>query len=343
MSEGTTIHHGQFVATLKEGDRVTEHYRVFRKSVKTSRRGDPYLDLDVGDRTGKITARLFQPAYSAGETVQSYADLFRVGDVIRVSGRVDLFQGRLQLILDRLRLSREEEYETALFEKASERPLGEMEKELAEAIGAIGDAHLRALIETIFADADFYARFIEAPAATRLHHAYRHGLLEHTLSLLAAAERLLPHYPELNGDLLRVGIFLHDAGKTEELGEKAGDEYTVAGTLEGHVYLGARRAELAMDRIDGFPDELRRLVIHLILSHHGEREYGAPVLPATMEAVFLHHLDNLDAKIANARETLAADRDEESPFTDLRASGAIGLRYYKSIARAGSSEGNGGP
>lgn len=334
-------HQGQFVDTLREGDRVTEHYRVVRKSVKTSRNGDPYLDLDLGDRTGTITARMFQPRQPGAETIHSYAALFQVGDVIRVSGRIDLFQGKLQLIMDKLRSSLDGETDPTLFEKASPRPIKEMEEEFGAAIASITDPPLRRLIEDFFADADFFKRFSEAPAATRLHHAYRHGLIEHTLSLLRAADLLLPHYPELDADMVRVGVLLHDAGKTEELGRRAGEEYTVDGTLQGHVYLGARRAEKIMDSIDGFPDESRRLVLHLILSHHGSKEFGAPIEPATREAVFLHHLDNLDAKLANARETIAADRDENAPFTDLWASGAVGRRYYKGRAAASESDGSG--
>lgn len=329
MNTEIHLHRGQFIDTLREGDRVTEHYRVLRKSVKTSRSGEPYLDLDVGDRTGRITARMFKPRQSVGDPIQSFASLFQVGDSIRVSGRIDLFQGRLQMILDKLRVSLPEEVDDALFEKASPRSPEEMEAELRGAIERIGDPMLRAMMERIFEDASFAERFAAAPAATRLHHAYRRGLLEHTLSLIGAAERLLPHYPELNADLVRVGVLLHDMGKTEELGEKAGEEYTVDGTLLGHVYLGARRAEKAMDGTPGFPEEHRRQVLHMILSHHGEREFGAPVLPATREAIFIYHLDNLDAKLANARETLEADRNEESFFTDLYSSGAIGRRYYK--------------
>ncbi|MFH1277928.1 MAG: HD domain-containing protein [Candidatus Eisenbacteria bacterium] len=336
MSEEAFPHRGQFVDTLKEGDRVTEHYRVFRKSVKTSRSGDPYLDLDVGDKTGTITARMFQPRHSAGDTIHAFAELFQVGDSIRVSGRVDLFQGKLQLIMDKLRASQEEEVDPTLFEKASPRSRREMEEEFGAAIASFRDPDLRRLIEDFFADPEFFARFAEAPAATRLHHAYRHGLIEHTLSLLRAAELLLPHYPELDGDLVRAGVLLHDVGKTEELGRRAGEEYTVDGTLQGHVYLGARRAERIMDGIPTFPEETRRLVLHLILSHHGVKEFGAPVEPATAEAVFLHNLDNLDAKLANARETIAADRNDASLFTDLWASGAIGRRYYKGLPRGAS-------
>lgn len=340
MPEELIGHQGQFIDTLKEGDRVTEHYRVVRKSVKTSRTGEPYLDVDLADRTGTLTGRLFQPRQAGGDTVRSFAEIFQVGDAIRVHGRVDMFQGKLQIIVEKLRASRPGEVEDSLFEKASARPLAEMETELLGAIGAVGDTMLRALVERIFDDPDFHVRWAEAPAATRLHHAYRHGLLEHTLSLFRAAEMLLPNYPELDADLVRVGVLLHDIGKTEELGKRAGEEYTVDGTLMGHVYLGARRVERAIESIDGFPDERRRLVLHLVLSHHGEKEFGAPIEPATGEAVFLHHLDNLDAKLANARETMAADRNEAAPFTDLWASGAIGRRYYKGAARAAPAERN---
>lgn len=335
MSVENQYHQGQFLGTLSEGDRVTEHYRVVRKSVKTSRAGEPYLDIDLADKTGVITARLFKPRHTAGDPVATFASLFKVGDTIRVSGRVDLFQGKLQLIMDKLRISLPEEVDDALFEKASRRPLAEMEEELGSGIGAIGDPALRALAEKVFSDRAFYTRFITAPAATRLHHAYRRGLLEHTISLLRAAELLLPHYPELHADLVRIGVLFHDLGKTEELGERAGEAYTIEGTLEGHIFLGARRIDRAIDSIEGFPDELRRLVLHMILSHHGELEFGSPVLPACAEAVFLSGLDNLDAKLANVRETLESDRNNESPFTDLFASGAIRRKYYKGVPKSG--------
>jgi len=335
MTEQAQPHRGQFIRTLQDGDQVTEHYRVLRKTVRMSRTGEPYLELDLGDRTGTVTARLFTPRNSAGDPVRSFAALFQTGDVIRVSGRTNIFQGKLQLVMDKLRLSRPDEYDESLFEKASDRSPAEMEEELKEAIASIGDPHLRTLAERLFGDPEFYSRFVEAPAATRIHHAYRHGLLEHTLSLFRAATFLRPNYPELHWDLVRIGVLLHDVGKTEELGKRAGEEYTLDGTLQGHIYLGTRRADRVMDGIEGFPEDLRRMVLHLILSHHGEKEYGAPVEPATMEAVFLNGLDNLDAKLANARETIAADTNDESPLTDLRASGAIGRRYFKGPIDAG--------
>lgn len=329
MDEFQKMHRGQFLDTLSEGDRVLEYYRVTRKSVRQTRRGDHFLDLTLADRTGSIAARLFGGRDEIHDTVQSYAALFKAGDVIRVDGRIDRFQGKLQMLIDKLRYSEPGEIDASLFEKSSERPIAEMEGELKEKIDSIRNRYLRDLVEKVFEDRRVYDRFLTAPAATRVHHAFRHGLIEHTLSMLAAAEALSGVYPELDLDLVRTGILLHDIGKTDELGEKAGDEYTVAGTLEGHIHIGARWADRAMDRIDGFPDELRVQVIHLILSHHGEKEFGSPVVPASREAVFLHQLDNMDAKLANARETLRADRNGGSPFTDPGASGAVYRRYYK--------------
>lgn len=329
MEEFQKIHRGQFLDTLSEGDRVLEYYRVTRKSVRQTRRGDHFLDLTLTDRTGSIAARLFGGRDEIHDTVQTYAATFKVGDVIRVDGRVDRFQGKLQLLIDRLRTSEPGDVDFALFEKSSRRPIAEMETELKEKIDTIENVYLRELVEKVFADREIYDRFLTAPAAMRVHHAFRYGLIEHTLSMLAGAEALHPVYPELDLDLVRVGVLLHDIGKTVELGEKAGDDYTVPGTLIGHIYMGSRWADLMMDKIDGFPEELRQQVIHLILSHHGEREFGAPVVPATKEAVFLHQLDNMDAKLANARETLDADRNQGNPFTDPAASGAVYRRYYK--------------
>ncbi len=337
MDEFRKMHRGQFIDTLAEGDRVLEYYRVARKSVRQTRRGDLYLDLTLADRTGMIAARLFGDRDGVHDRVTSYAAQFKPGDVIRVDGRVDRFQGKLQLLIDRLRVSENGEVDGALFEKSSDRPFEEMERELAEKIEAIENRYLKKLVESVFGSGEIKERFLVAPAATRIHHAYRHGLLEHTLSMIAGAEALHPLYPELDLDLLRAAILFHDVGKTAELGEKAGDDYTVEGTLEGHIYIGARWVDEAAGKIDGFPGELRLQLIHLILSHHGEREYGAPVVPATREAVFLHQLDNLDAKLANVRQTIAADRNSQSPFTDPAASGPIYRRYYKG-ASSGSKD-----
>lgn len=302
---------------------------MVRKVVRTSRRGDQYLDFDLVDRTGRINAKVFGQNGGANDVVATYSDAFGTGDVVRVDGVVEVFNGKLQLIVKRLRRSTTDEVDDRLFERASERPLEDMESELADVIGSLENEFVRKLAGAVFGDQSFYQRFLIAPAATRLHHAYRSGLLEHTLSLIAAANRLLPAYPEIDRDVVISSILFHDSGKTEELGEKAGDEYTVEGTMVGHVYLGARRVERAMDSIPDFPRALRVHILHCVLAHHGSREYGAPIEPASLEALFVHHLDNLDAKIANARSALAADVDAKSPFTDPSLAGAVFQRYFK--------------
>ncbi len=331
MSTTETSHRGQFINTLREGDQVTEHYRVTRKTIRISRKGDPYLDLQLTDRTGSIGARHFGSRGDANDSVHAYADLFEEGDAIRIGGRVDTYQGKLQMIVDRIRPSLPEEVDRSLLEKSSERSLPEMEEELRECIGRIDNSHIRGLVEAVFADSGFYDRFIEAPAATRIHHAWRSGLLEHTLSLLRAASALEPVYPELEWDLVRAGLLLHDIGKTEEQGDRAGDDYTVDGTMLGHVYLGAYRVDRAIDSMPDFPDHLRTEVIHLILSHHGDREYGAPIEPASIESVFIHHLDNLDAKIAHTSQVIANDPNPQKPFTDPAAAAPMFRRYYKRV------------
>lgn len=331
MTTAPQIHRGQFIQSLSEGDQVVEHYRVVRKVVRTSRRGDPYLDFDLVDRTGRINAKIFGQNGST-DVVSMYSDLFEAGDIVRVDGYVEMFNGKPQLIVKRLRLSAEGEVDESLFERASERPLEDMERELADVIGSLENDFVRRLAGAVFGDEEFYKRFLVAPAATRLHHAYRSGLIEHTLSLIAAADRLLPAYPEIDRDTVVGALLFHDCGKTEELGERAGDEYSVEGTMVGHVYLGTRRVERAMDAIPDFPRVLRLQILHCILSHHGSREFGAPVEPASLEAIFVHHLDNLDAKIANARSALASDVDTKSAFTDPSLAGAVFQRYFKGEA-----------
>ena len=188
------------------------------------------------------------------------------------------------------------------------------------ALEIIGDGPLRALLENFFGDAEFREKFAAAPAAMRNHHAYLGGLLEHTVSVARLAESLLAQRPELDADLLRAGVLLHDAGKVEELAAGAALHYTDAGYLLGHVALGALMVECRAARVKDFPGRTRLLLLHLLLSHHGRREFGSPVLPATAEALALHHLDNLDAKVnaaAHFSESAPGDRENWTEYIKM--------------------------
>lgn len=214
-----------------------------------------------------------------------------------IKATVDEYNGMKQLIIQEVRLFEGE------FDKTELLPTGDNEKatligEFDAIVEAMRDEDYRKLLKT-FRNSSLFSVFSVAPAAKSIHHAWLSGLLEHSVGLAKAIEALSPLYPELNRDLLIAGAFLHDSGKAMEISAEPGFEYTTDGKLFGHIYMGAKLAEDLIDKIDKFPLEKKRAVIHLILSHQGERSdgFGSPVDPSTVEAVFFHHMDNLDAKV----------------------------------------------
>jgi 3'-5' exoribonuclease len=212
------------------------------------------------------------------------------------------------------------------FMPATPKDVGELGKELKRLVKSVKDKPLRALLDGFFGDEEFLARFSRVPAAAEFHHAYVGGLLEHTVAVAATAEKVAESRPdELDRDLLLTGALLHDLGKTYELTSGPNFEYTDAGRLIGHIVMGCLEAERRMAEVSDFPTETRRQVLHLIVSHHGQREFGSPVLPATPEALALHHIDNLDAKIRAAADT--APQPGDDAWSDYQR--MLGVRIYQ--------------
>ncbi|HEY9125888.1 MAG TPA: HD domain-containing protein, partial [Acidobacteriaceae bacterium] len=189
------------------------------------------------------------------------------------------------------------EYERTDLLPATKYDIAELWSKLHAAVESFTDPDLKRLLQSILADARIAAALREAPAAKQLHHAFLGGLLEHVVSLLGLAERVVPHYPVLMKDLVLTGIVLHDVGKIHELAWVGGFEYTLEGQLLGHIQIGASMVERAMDALPDFPPRLKTLVLHMILSHHGKLEFGSPKLPMIPEALMLNFLDDMDAKM----------------------------------------------
>jgi 3'-5' exoribonuclease len=220
----------------------------------------------------------------------------------------------------------------ALFSPASARPLQEMVAEFDAVVASMEDPHWRRLMEAFRSREDVFGAFAEAPAAKVIHHAWVGGLLEHSLSLARAATALAPNYPTLDRDLILCACFLHDAGKAREISSEPGFEYTTEGKLFGHIYMGGRLVESLCDGIEGFPEGKRRHLLHVVLSHQGERSegFGSPVDPITPEAVFFHQIDNLDAKVQACLSALekADGHQAEGEFTNARL-GGLRKSYYR--------------
>jgi 3'-5' exoribonuclease len=307
----------RFVQSLADGDNVEEVYLVADKQLRANRNGNLFIQVELRDRTGGISGRL----WNAGE--QLFRS-FEAGDFLLVKGKVQLFQGALQMILNHLNRVEAEKVELADFLPHTEQDVSKLYERLRGLLRKVEDPHLRALVECFLMDAELMEAFCKAPAGVRNHHAYVGGLIEHVVTMLDAADRIAPLYPELNRDLFLMGVFLHDIGKVRELSFSRSFAYTDEGQLIGHLVIGvellaekaARAAELTGEK---FPVELLLRLKHLILSHHGTYEFGSPRLPMTPEAIALHYLDNFDAKLNAFTREIREDANSSSPWTPYNA------------------------
>jgi len=297
---------GPAVAELQPGQTIQSIFLVQNKDVREKKTGEPYLSLILMDRTGELDSKMW-------DNVQHVMDTFERGDFVRVKGVTQTYQNRTQLTIHTLTPVDGSEVDIAEFLPASKRDPAEMMAELRSIVVSIGSEPLRALLESIFDDREIAARFQRAPAAKSIHHAWLGGLLEHVLSLCAMARPLAGHYPNTNLDLLLTGCILHDIGKIHELSYERAFGYTSEGQLVGHMQIALRI--IAEHLPAGFPPKLRNLLEHLILSHHGQLEFGSPKVPVFPEALLLHHLDNLDSKMETMRASIEKDRQTANEWT----------------------------
>ncbi|MCC7362495.1 MAG: hypothetical protein IT317_23645 [Anaerolineales bacterium] len=332
-TSGTTK--AAFITDLKPGERVTSFFLVRSKQLETFRdkaKGE-FLTLRLADRTGEIIARVWENGPASAESIS-------VGDVLKVAGDVEDYQGRLQLIVTKFRAAAEGEYTLADFLPATSRDAHALLAQVQAAAARVAEPHLAALIQHFYGNPDFLSRLAEVPASRRLHHAYLGGWLEHLTQMLAFVETALALHPELNADLLRTGALLLSAGKVHELQWGVDVEYTDAGRLLGQVVLGDEAVAAAIAGLPGFPPELALRVRHLLVSHRGRYEWGAPREPMTLEAIALHHIDSLNAQLGRFRDLLASRRAGDQPWTDFNR--LLGRPLYAGY-EDGSGAGGGDP
>ena len=297
-----------FVGTLPINEPVTAHFLVLSKEIRQKKTGEPYLSLHLSDRTGEIEAKMW-------DNVAEVMDTFDKDHFVKVKGIVQVYQNRSQFTVHKLRKLEDHEVEFADFFPSSERDPEEMFAELRGIVNGFTNPHLKALLNSVLDDAPLANMYKMAPAAKTIHHAYRSGLLEHVLSLCHLAKLTAAHYKTIDLDLVLTGVVLHDIGKVEELSYARGFSYTADGQLLGHIIQGLRIMNSKFEKLPDFPPKLRSLVEHMIVSHHGELEFGSPKVPIFAEAVLLHHLDNLDSKMDAVRGALQRDRSVEGEFT----------------------------
>ena len=304
----------QFINTLKDQTDVNSVYRVANKQLRPNRNGDLYLQIDMYDKTGTITARI----WNAGESLYKSFDC---GDYLHIDGKSQVFQGTVQMIGKKIYRAGSEMYNEEDYVRLAEVNISRLLARVRELTNTIQTPSLKNLIDCILMDAEFMARFCDAPAGVKNHHAYKGGLLEHTVGVLELADRVASLYKEsINRDLMLTGAFVHDLSKTDEIIFDTEITYSDEGQMIGHLVMGVEKLNemiVQSEKLSGetMDPELKMRLKHMILSHHGEYEFGSPKLPMTTEAIALHYIDCLDSKIVGFAQLIKDDMNGDSSWT----------------------------
>ncbi len=314
-----------YINQLMPGQTLDQVFLVRDKDLRTTKAGGLYVVCTLCDKTGTLPARMWQASESIFNSIP-------VDGFLQIKGRTEDYKGSLQLIIDGLRPYSAEKVDLAEFIPVTECDVEEMWAELLEILRGVKNKHLRLLIKKFVEDSEFVDAFKKSPAAMQLHNPFVGGLLEHTLAVARAAKALLGLYPKLNADLVLASVFLHDIGKVAELTSGVTIKYSDRGQLVGHITMAAiwvseKAAEIAQETSEPFPQRTVDLLQHIILSHHGEHEFGSPKLPAIPEAFFIHYLDNLDAKMYMTVNAIEKDPDASATFTSYLRQ--LNTRIYK--------------
>jgi 3'-5' exoribonuclease len=317
-----------FVEQIRERDWVDSSFLVRDKVTAMAKNGKPYMTVRLADRSGELEGRIW-------DRVDEFAGRFEKDDVVRVQGKASVYLGKMQLVVQEIERLKEEEVDLSGFLPVSKRSSEDLLAELRRKVDGLHDRHLRALMEAFLADAPFLRRYCTAPAAKAMHHVYLGGLLEHSLAVADLAEDICGRYPDVHRDLLICGALLHDVGKVAELRYERSFDYTDEGKLLGHIVMGVEMVEEKVRTLPDFPRTTVVLLKHLLLSHHGQYEYGSPKRPKTMEAVILHFLDDLDSKINGVRTHMEKEPESASAWTSYHR---LYDRYFFKNAPPGEAE-----
>jgi 3'-5' exoribonuclease len=307
MADDTGLSKRTWVKDLCAGTDLDESFAVRSVDVRQRRGGGPYLAATIGDKTGEVTALVWQK-------VDQLREVLEPGSVVSVKGQVQKYNQQLQVVVRQAKALPDESVEDELFVRSSAVDPALLWRQLIKLIEEVADADVRQLLFRIFSDPEIERLFRAAPAARSMHHAFRSGLLEHTVSVATVARLLARHY-QLNEDLVVAGCLLHDFGKIWELEIGASIEYTDDGRLIGHIPMETLFVDKKIGELEEFPAETRRQLLHILLSHHGEYEFGSPRRPKTPEALLVHMTDNLDSKMAGMIEAIAAQGSDEEAWT----------------------------
>jgi len=313
----------KFINQIEPGEVIDGIYMVKEPILRSTTRGDLYIAMFLCDRTGQLNGRMWQ----ATEVI--YKALPKPG-LIHIQGRSELYQNNLQIVVNGVSVVDASKIDLQDFLARTDKDTDQMFEEVKKIVGRIKNPQLKALVGEILADAELMEKFRNSPAAVKIHHDYLGGLLEHTHNMLRVAMAILPLYPQVQADLVLAGIFLHDMGKTEELSYEMAFSYTDSGQLIGHIAQTLLMVNKKADALKAKGAPVDKQILdalgHIILSHHGEYEFGSPKLPATPEAFMVNYIDDLDAKVSQV--TAAIENEPgESDWTAWKS--ALQTRLYR--------------
>lgn len=298
------------VSHLNDGDTVTDFFAVTDCAKRTTRSNKPYLAVQLADATGTIVGRVW-------DNVEKLHPALTSGTIARITAKIENYQGELQMnIIDARKTTEKDAIDQSDFMPQTPHDIDLLLEQLLDIKNSVGDASIRTLLDCFFSHTETVQAFRMHPAAKKMHHAYIGGLLEHTLSVTKLCLQIAENYSYVNRDILIAGALLHDIGKLHEMAYDVATEYTVHGSLVGHLTIGSQMVDEAAKNSKEISKETLWQIQHLILSHHGHLEFGSPVIPATIEAFILHHADILDAQLFQAQNAIESDEEPDAPFTN---------------------------
>ena len=305
-----------YVKDIQAGQQIQDTYMVTQPVLRNTTKGDLYIAMFLSDKTGKVNSRMWQA------TQELYQALPTEG-FVAIRGKSELYQGNMQLVVNDIQVVEPDQVRLMDYMPRTENNIGEMFDQAKAILGTIENKDLKLITDAFLNDQELMKQFCIAPAAMMMHHNYLGGLLEHTLNMLNVAQVLFPLYPKIQKDLVLAAILLHDMAKTQELSYKIGFSYTDRGQLLGHIIQGTQMITQKADdlKADGTPidPEILDCLLHIIVSHHGQYDFGSPKLPATPEAFMVNYIDNLDAKM-NQTMTLIENEPGDDNWTAYQRS-----------------------
>jgi 3'-5' exoribonuclease len=298
----------KFIRDFAANSLITESFLVRSKELRAKKTGEPYLSLTLADKTGDLDAKMW-------DNVEEYEPLFEKDDFIKAKGLVQIYRNKPQMTLHKLRRLEDSEVDFMDFFPSTTRNVEEMYDELLGLVAGFSNVALRTVMQELLLDEEVMRRLKLAPAAKSMHHAFLGGLLEHIVSLCRLTRLVAQNYQNVDVDLLLTGAILHDIGKIYELSYDRGFAYTTDGQLLGHMVLELEMINRIIAGHPDFPPSLKTMIAHLIISHHGEYQFGSPKLPMTVEALILHKLDDLDSKIQAMQWIIERDGNLDGDWT----------------------------